>query len=634
MRCSEAVVSVLRLILGLFRRGFVLCVLLSAMLPVGAQSIEGVLAPGELIKGHVKAENDCSNCHVRFNPKGQDALCMACHKEVGRDVKDKQGYHGRLKAQTCRSCHTDHRGRLAKIVQLDTKHFDHRQTDYQLKGKHQKVACDECHVPTKRYWEAASDCFSCHKKDDEHKGGLGKKCADCHSEADWKTTDFNHDKDTDYPLEGKHAKVKCNDCHADGRYKDTPETCIGCHKKDDEHKGQYGNKCESCHSANSWKEITFNHDADTKYPLRGKHRTTACNECHTGALYRQKLSDQCWDCHKRDDKHKESLGKDCASCHSESGWKDPPRFDHGRTRFPLLGKHIKADCKDCHKNAMYKEAPLDCFACHEKDDKHEGTLGKACVDCHTERDWKSTEGRFDHDKTKFALRGGHATSKIKCGDCHKGGLKGYRGTDTTCFSCHKKDDKHDGTQGQKCEQCHTDKDWKSTAFDHGKTKFPLTGAHKTAKCDACHVTKRFKEVKLLCVECHLKEDQHKGKLGTKCETCHNARHWKSWDFNHDIRTKFPLTGAHIKVKCEACHTRVAPPGRPIHELGQRCLDCHAKDDVHDGEFGPRCEQCHGTQDWKQIDKRFSRRSVKGPYITGNVQSDLFYRPSRARQRVS
>src|SRR3990167_2807643 len=83
---------------------------------VHAQSIESVLAPGDLIAGHVKVENDCSSCHVRFNPKGQDALCMACHKEVGQDIKTQQGFHGRLKGQpTCRSCHTDHKGRQARI---------------------------------------------------------------------------------------------------------------------------------------------------------------------------------------------------------------------------------------------------------------------------------------------------------------------------------------------------------------------------------------------------------------------------------------------------------------------------------------------------------------------------------------
>ncbi|MDO9236816.1 MAG: cytochrome C [Aquabacterium sp.] len=568
-----------------------------------AQSIESVLAPGDVITGHAKIEQSCSNCHVRFNPKGQDALCMACHKEVGQDVALHQGLHGRLKGQpSCRSCHTDHKGRPARIVQLDTKRFDHQQTDYLLKGKHVSVACDKCHNAGKKYWQAPAECISCHKKDDVHKGGITAKCVTCHRETGWKDLDFDHGKQTHFTLEDKHAKRQCDDCHANARFKDTPKTCIGCHKKDDEHKGQFGTKCETCHKANLWKDVKFNHDSDTSYVLRGKHRKTACGDCHTGALYRQKLPQTCWDCHKKDDKHKDTLGKDCASCHSESGWKDPARFDHEKTRFPLLGKHIKAGCKDCHKSALFKEASMDCYACHQRDDKHEGTLGKACSDCHSERDWKSTAGRFSHDRTRFALRNAHASITIKCADCHQGGPTHFKGTATACYSCHKKDDKHDGTQGHQCEQCHGDRDWNAAVFDHGKSRFPLTGSHGKVECKACHATKRFKDTQRECIACHLKEDKHKGKLGSVCETCHNARNWKAWDFNHTKQTSYALTGAHLRTKCDACHKQPAPRGKAIAQTSQRCVDCHNKDDPHDGQFGGRCEQCHSTASWIQVDK--------------------------------
>lgn len=595
-----------------------LLVILSWLPPASAQTIESVLAPGELIAGHAKVEHDCASCHVRFNPKGQDALCVACHKQVGQDQKARTGFHGRQKPDaSCRSCHTDHKGRQARIVQLDTHRFDHRLTDYPLKARHTDVACDKCHGSGKKYWQAPSDCLSCHKKDDVHKGGIGSKCADCHSEAGWKHTDFDHGRKTHFALEDKHARRQCDDCHANGRYKDTPKACAGCHKKDDEHQGQFGAKCESCHSAKAWKTVDFNHDTDTSYALRGKHRQAACTDCHTGPLYKQKLPELCWDCHKKDDKHKETLGRDCASCHSESGWKDPPRFDHGKTSFPLLGKHGKVECKDCHKSALYKEAPMDCFSCHKKDDKHEGTLGKTCVDCHSERDWRTTAGRFDHDKTRFALRNAHARSQVQCQSCHQGGLKAFRGTETRCYACHKKDDKHEGTQGQACGQCHGDKDWKSTVFDHGKTRFPLTGGHMRVDCKDCHASKRFSDARRECLACHQKDDHHKGRLGTRCESCHNVRHWKSWDFNHDRQTSYPLTGAHQQVQCEQCHSQPAPTGKPVAPTGQRCIDCHGKDDAHDGQFGVRCEQCHTTKGWKQIAKHFSLLEQGAP--TMNVQ---------------
>ena len=43
---------------------------------------------------------------------------------MAADVRTGQGHHGRLKERECRSCHTDHRGRDAKIVVLDEKSFE------------------------------------------------------------------------------------------------------------------------------------------------------------------------------------------------------------------------------------------------------------------------------------------------------------------------------------------------------------------------------------------------------------------------------------------------------------------------------------------------------------------------------
>ena len=167
--------------------------------------------------------------------------------------------------------------------------------------------------------------------------------------------------------------------------------------------------------------------------MRGKHRTTKCADCHTGNLYKDKVGTACIDCHKKDDDalkgHKGSLGRDCAACHTESGWKEKAKFDHDKTKFPLLGKHGDIKCADCHKSTNYKEAPKDCIGCHKKDDKHEATLGTKCEACHNERDWKTTSTRFDHDKTKFKLRNAHAAKKVQCKDCHTD-LKHYRDTPT------------------------------------------------------------------------------------------------------------------------------------------------------------------------------------------------------------
>ncbi len=573
----------------------------------GAQGIESILAPGQLIQGHVKLENDCKQCHIKFDRKGQSGLCADCHKEVGSDVKAKTGFHGTLKPQACSACHTDHKGRLEQIASFDKKKFDHTQSDFALKGKHKPLECEKCHVAGKKYREAALQCDGCHRKDDTHKGTLGSKCTDCHNETSWKETRFDH-ATTKFALQGKHVDVKCVECHRANKYKDTPKTCVSCHKKDDDankgHKGLFGEKCEACHGVKDWKPATFRHDIDTKYELLGKHRSAACTACHKDPLYKVKLNHDCYACHSKDDKHKESLGKDCVSCHSERSWKEPAKFDHDKSSFPLLGKHVKIECKECHKSAMFKEASKACIGCHKKDDKHNANLGEKCADCHGEVDWKSTVGRFKHEKTRFLLRNAHVESKLKCTACHKDS-QSYRQTPLECFSCHKKDDKHEGQAGKACESCHDDSSWRVSKFDHGFTRFPLTGLHIIATCKKCHDTARFKDAPRDCYSCHKNDDKHKLKLGLRCETCHNARSWTLWDFNHDKRTKYALDGAHRKLGCDACHKAEAPKGKDAAPLSSSCISCHQSEDVHDGQFGVRCEQCHLTESWKKFQHRLS-----------------------------
>jgi len=591
------------------------CCWLALLLAGGAQAqgIESIMAPGKLIQGHAKYEDECAQCHVKLDRKGQDRLCMDCHKPVGADVRGKTGFHGRLEQPAvCKDCHSDHKGRDYVSTEIDEKKFDHdNKTDYALKGKHAEVACEKCHVSGKKHREAAQDCNTCHKKDDKHKGSLGPKCADCHTERDWKEVKFDHDT-TKFPLTGKHVDVKCSDCHKDETYKDNPKTCYACHKKIDDqkgHKGQYGEKCEACHGTKAWKPATFNHDEDTKYDLRGKHRTTACKECHSGNPYKEKAKQECYACHKKDDKHKDTLGTNCGACHTEKNWKEVGKFDHDKTDFPLLGKHAKAECKACHKSVMYKEAPKDCFGCHEKDDKHKSNLGKACGDCHGAQDWKDTTGRFKHEKTKFPLRNAHAAPAVKCSACHKN-LESYRDTPLACLACHKKDDKHETQLGEKCETCHNDKAWKGTTYNHGKSRFPLTGRHIVAECKKCHETLRYKDAPEDCYSCHKKEDKHKLVFGVKCESCHSTRAWTTWSFDHNTRTKYKLESSHLKVKCDACHKKEAPAGKDAAPQSTACVSCHRTDDVHTGGFGPRCDQCHVVESWKKVKNRVGQGADK------------------------
>ena len=497
-----------------------------------AQNLETAIMPGQVIQGHAKLESECKNCHLRFNRSAQTGLCVDCHTDTARDISRRRGFHGRLSEKECRACHTDHKGRSADIAPLNAATFDHKGTEFMLKGAHAspKVDCRACHAPSAKYREAKSDCNACHKKNDKHKGKLGTACADCHTENNWKQTRFDHGK-TRFPLRNGHADVSCEACHKSADFKGAPLACVACHQKDDRskgHQGRFGDKCETCHADKNWRTTKFNHDRDTTYPLKGRHILARCSSCHTGFLYRDKLPTSCIACHKSDDAkrgHQGRFGEKCESCHVEKDWKST-RFDHGRdTRYPLRGKHAQAKCSACHAGILYKEnLATTCVSCHQKDDKHKGQLGPKCESCHNDAGWRET--RFDHGVTRFPLLGKHAN--VKCKDCHA--TPQYKDAKTDCYSCHRKDDKHKLRLGTLCEQCHNPRSWKQWDFDHNRrTAFVLDGKHRGLDCLACHKFPVQGRVRLAgtCVSCHEEQDFHNGAFGRLCERCHVTSTFKT-----------------------------------------------------------------------------------------------------------
>jgi len=565
--------------------------------PALADNVETALMPGQVIEGHAKWEEDCTKCHKRFDKAAQNTLCQDCHKDIRKDVEQKQGSHGRFKEQReCKECHTEHKGRKENIAPITEQTFDHERTDFPLKGAHadaKKIECKACHQPKIKYRGAPSDCYSCHKKDDRHKGKVGSACADCHTDRNWKEIRFDHDK-TRYKLRNKHVEVSCKDCHASDRYKETPIDCYSCHKKDDKHKGQEGTKCEECHDDRSWKKSPFNHNK-SRFPLMGKHAKVECKKCHLTPAFKDAPLD-CYSCHKKDDKHKGTYGEKCETCHAESDWKTIT-FDHDlHSKYPLRGRHITTKCESCHKGQLYKDkTPADCNACHKKDDKHKGQFTEKCESCHTERSWKVFLFDHEHDTT-YPLRGKHRTTK--CESCHTGHLYKDK-TPVDCFACHKKDDKHKGQFTERCESCHTERDWKVLLFEHDHdTKYPLRGKHRTTTCESCHTGQLYQDkTPTTCYACHKNVDVHGRRLGTECQDCHSLRDWKLWDFDHDTRTRFKLDGGHKGRDCYACHTERM--GKKV-KSSSSCVSCHKKDDKHDGSFGPQCDRCHETTLWKTI----------------------------------
>ena len=505
---------------------FVMMLLLHAS-SSGAQSIESLVMPGDVVESHADIESESSSCHVMFNREAQTQLCVDCHEDVGADIGNARGFHGRSAdagTETCASCHTDHEGRDAQIVLLDESSFDHDLTDFALIGGHLDIGCADCHAPEEKYRDAPSDCLSCHVEDDPHQGFMGEQCVDCHTASGWLEVEFDHET-TDYPLIGGHREPACADCHVDQTFQDTPSTCIGCHADDDVHNGRSGDQCDSCHNPTSWTDSSFDHARDTRFTLDGRHGELTCSDCHSDEPFADALDTTCISCHLEEDEHDGHFGAECETCHTTELWTEIA-FDHERdTNHALLGAHETLDCESCHVQPVFDVAiGPGCNDCHAEDDPHDGEQGIECLDCHNESSWEE-DVFFDHDLTSFPLLGGHA--EAECESCHESHR--FRDAPGTCVDCHAEEDPHNGRYSSDCADCHNPVDWQAWQFDHDAlTDFPLDGAHDTVACDACHrqPLQDMQQLGSSCGDCHRADDIHDGEFGADCGRCHSADNFR------------------------------------------------------------------------------------------------------------
>jgi hypothetical protein len=516
------------------RRWWYAAVVVAGAMLVGTASaqvnrLERLVMPGPLSSPHASLEANCAACHKPFSRELQKSLCLDCHADVARDITENAGFHGKtanVGTAECATCHTEHTGRAADILHLDRDKFDHSVTSFPLRGKHAETKCESCHTPDKKSFHAAdTECNACHAKDDRHHGNLGTTCADCHTETTWKEVHFDHAQKTDYALTGAHGRLSCVSCHVDEKYEDTAKTCIGCHAKDDKHKGTNGKECEQCHTTNDWKQLLFDHEKRTGFALRGGHSNLKCESCHEGNKLDKKTSKECIACHRKDDAHTGVNGTECATCHRVTKWKDVT-FSHARdTKFPLHGAHTTLTCEMCHKQPpKVAKPPMECFGCHAEDDPHRHQLGETCDTCHGDTAW-TKEVRFDHDLVRFPLLGKHHAAS--CDACHE--TKAYHDAKEQCIDCHRKDDVHKERFGETCETCHNPNAWLAWQFDHDRqTSFPLTGKHHRLDCHACHREKVDGEIKLdtTCASCHRNDDAHDGEFGRDCAQCHTTESFR------------------------------------------------------------------------------------------------------------
>jgi hypothetical protein len=457
---------------------------------------------GYHVSSDVKGKN-CSSCHsehhgrnfriINFNPKSfnhdkagfnltgkhSKTDCKECHKSdfiLGKDLKKRKETYLGLNPN-CFSCHEDNHQKTlgdncAACHGTDAfkpvSKFDHANAAFKLTGAHLKVECIGCHKIEKKngkQYQAFKNipfqnCNSCHK--DPHQGSFGQNCSSCHETSSFKQINkaaFDHSR-TKFPLIGKHRSVGCNNCHkSPSGYKMKFELCTDCHT--DFHKAQFvvnnlTQNCSDCHSENGFRPSLFTLEMHNKakFQITGAHLATPCESCH----YQQNqwifkgTAIACINCHKNI--HENELkpeflpDNNCGTCHQTENWRTIS-FDHGKTSFPLLGKHKEILCGSCHRkkedettSIIFRSNKKDCETCHT--DVHHDQFKvdgiSDCSRCHAFENWKPE--KFDHNKTEFNLEGAH--KNVECSKCHpKIEMNGntftkFKLEEFKCATCHKK----------------------------------------------------------------------------------------------------------------------------------------------------------------------------------------------------
>jgi hypothetical protein len=441
--------------LGCFSLSAIITALLTLAAIVGTAFARGngMFSPGALnategavlggVSSHAATGGECGACHVApWSVERMADRCADCHLEIVSDMSKIAQAHGAMLHDdpdlSCAHCHPEHRGPSALLTLEGARaDFPHDVMGYSLSGHALTVArapfvCEDCHIQNIQQFDQAA-------------------CEDCHRQIDPVFTQA--------------------------------------------HALSWGKDCLACHDGVDTYSRHFDH-GKVPFALTGAHVEVDCYTCHTDARALVDLRNtpqDCSTCHRDDEPHEGRFGADCAECHSMDAW-IPAKFDHNLAAFKLEGRHIEVDCGECHKTKPYRGTPMECFACHEKDDEHAGKFDTECGACHKPTGWDDSP--FDHNKSNFPLVAGHAD--VACGSCHKD--KQYAGTSTTCVSCHGYPGWHGTAFGANCLSCHNNNNWGNAKYTLGHPWFshPKEGVGM-GSCRSCHPSSVFESD---CSSCH------------------------------------------------------------------------------------------------------------------------------------
>ncbi len=339
-----------------------------------------------------------------------------------------------------------------------------------------------------------------------------------------------------------------------------------------------------------------------------------CAACHTAPWEKETSSDRCMDCHANLAQSENNFmvmmvaqtrHTPCIDCHTEHKGRDGELskmdltdFDHLLSGFKLQS-HIETSsgtvftCYECHTPQFTSFDQGVCLECHTQADAaftqdHTGLYGADCTACH---DGVETYGKdFDHSSLQFPLEGKH--SEAECQACHENARQrmDLYNTPQECIQCHVEDDGHQGEHGSQCSFCHNAGFWEGASLYHHESRFPLVGAHRQVTCEQCHPEGVFENTPLSCIGCHQEQNEHNGRFGETCSTCHAPTRWENTHFDH-VLSASAHGGMYSNAECRNCH------GPAFKTTPNTCEECHAEPAIHAGMFDEKCKVCHTPDGW-------------------------------------
>lgn len=264
----------------------------------------------------------------------------------------------------------------------------------------------------------------------------------------------------------------------------------------------------------------------------------------------------------------------------------PVLFSH---RLHAEMSDLSGGCETCHHYNPVGEI-LKCENCHSLDRKREqvnkpdlkGAYHQQCMNCHK---------LWSHE---VECNSCHVSNKVKAVITQDYSKKKHEKIDIPV----KKVYNTNFTKGKIVTFLHTEH---NTIF-----KQDCTNCHNNTSCVTCHdkkpeLTKNRveKDKHAKCKSCH--------NTKTNCENCH--KNSETAGFNHFARTGFELTGAHLKLSCDKCHTKAGT----FKGLNRNCTSCHNNFllgsfnhkvtglELDDNHIEAECTDCHINNDFTKKD---------------------------------